>query len=365
MSRRKLDDLRSEIRDVDDTILRLARKRIDLAKKIGLWKLRHGIPVRDFETEREVLALTAERCRKHGLDETLGREITRALIGGAVKIQEELRERRYEGSRRRISIVGGAGKMGRWLAGYLYSRGHRVTTYDTAGAVKGFHHTRSLEGAVKRADIIVLSVPLHAAAKTYRRVVSLEPAGTIVDLFSLKTPVLGEIARALGRGIRVTSIHPLFGPDVYLLSDRILLLCSCGDTEADGKVADLFSGTSLETVAVPVEEHDRAMGIVLGLSHAVNIILTEALTRSGLNSGELRKVATTTYLKQSRTASQVAGENPRLYYDIQHLNRYSPEVFELFRESFEAFRAAATASHPGAFVAMMKRGLSFFEDEEE
>lgn len=362
MSRDDLDKLRGRIRRVDERILKLARERTDLAHKIGEWKLENGIPVRDFETEREVLAITEERCREFGLDPTLGREITRALIGGAVKIQEDLRERRYSGSRQKISIVGGRGKMGRWLSRYLHSRGHRVTIYDKAGGVKGFRNARSLETAVRGADIVVLSVPLHAAAGVYRKVRRLRPAGTVVDLFSLKTPVLDEIRLAMEEGISVTSMHPLFGPDVYLLSDRILLLCPCGDRAADETVSGLFSGTSLERFDVPVEDHDKAMGLVLGLGHAVSIIFTEALARSGMKGSELRRIATTTYRKQVSAAAEVAGENARLYYDIQHLNHCTPDVHELFRKSFEAFRKASLAGNPASFLAMMRRGRAFYEE---
>ncbi len=365
MSRKDLDKLRRKIRRVDDQILKLARERTGLAKQIGEWKLENSIPVRDFETERDVLAIAEERCREFGLDPTVGREITRALIGGAVKIQEELRERKFGGTQKRITIIGGKGKMGEWLSRYLHSRGHQVTIFDKAGGLKGFRRTLSLERGVKGADIIVLSVPLHAAASVYRKVRKLRPKGTVVDQFSLKTPVIDEIRLAIDDGISVSSIHPLFGPDVYLLSDRILLLCSCGHQTADKAISELFSGTSLERVDLPVEEHDKAMGIVLGLSHAVSIIFTEALARSGLSSADLRKLATTTYLKQAGTASEVAMENPRLYYDIQSLNRYTPEVHDLFQKSLDAFRKSSLSRNPTSFLSMMKRGRAFFESEKQ
>ena len=128
-------------------------------------------------------------------------------------------------------------------------------------------------------------------------------------------------------------------------------------------MASLFAGTSLELFDVPVEDHDKAMGIVLGLSHAVSIIFTEALAKSGVRSADLSRVATTTYLKQAGTAAEVARENARLYYDIQHLNRYTPEVHELFRKAFESFRKASLARNPSSFLAMMRRGHAFFEEE--
>ncbi len=360
MSEMELDKLRRRIRRLDGRILELARKRIDLAETIGRWKLAHGVPIRNYEAERDVLELAAERCSDLGLDPTLGRAIARALIGGAVKVQEDLHEQKYDGTKKRISIIGGKGKMGQWVAQYLYSRGHRVTIHDTAGRLRGFHNTSRLDRAVHGAEIIIVAVPLQPAGRIYAEIRAMKPSGTIVDLLSLKSPIMKEIEKALADGLSVTSIHPLFGPDVYLLSDRILLLCRCGSPRADREVADLFEGTSLDTVEMDVAEHDRAMGIVLGLSHAVGFVFTEAMALSGLTKTDLDRVATVTYEKQVRTAEELVGENPRLYYDIQKMNRYSSEVYSLFERALTRFRKASTSRSDRAFLAMIKRGREFF-----
>ena len=73
-------------------------------------------------------------------------------------------------------------------------------------------------------------------------------------------------------------------------------------------------------------------------------------------------MTTTTFLKQEQTAAEVAGENARLYYDIQHLNRYSPDVYKLFEEAFRTFRHASISRNPASFLALMRRGRAFFQD---
>ncbi len=360
MPRKRLDDLRKEIRQLDDQILHLAARRTQLTEKIGRVKLASGLPVRDYQAERETLAFANERSAEHGLDRTTGRSIARALIVGAVREQEEIHEKRFLGSKRGITILGGRGKMGRWLAHYFHSRGHRVTIHDPAGPLSGFRFTGAFERAVDEAEVLLLSIPLHAAAQVYKRIRRRKPSATVVDIFSLKSPVLDEIWAGLDEGLSITSIHPLFGPDVYLLSDRILLLCPCGHKKADREVAALFTGTSLEQVRVPVEKHDEAIGVVLGLAHAVNIIFTEALVRSGLPKKDLRRLASTTFEKQVRTAAEVARENPRLYYDIQHLNEHSPQVFRIFEKTARDFRKAALSNSSRSFVSMMERGRRLY-----
>jgi len=360
MQRNKLEDLRRRIQRLDEEILSLAERRTRLAGEIGRLKLALGFPVRDYETEREVLDAAEAHCRTRGLDPTVGIGIVRALVAGAVKEQEEIHEKRFLGSKQPITILGGRGKMGSWLARYLYSRGHPVTIHDPAGPLPGFRSVQDFDRAVDGAGVLLVSVPLHAAAAIYRRIVKRKPAGVIADVFSLKSPVLESIWAGLDAGLSITSIHPLFGPEVYLLSDRTMLLCPCGHEKADRAAAGLFAGTSLGIVRIPVEEHDRIIGMVLGLSHAVNIVFTEALAKSGFSSKELRRAATTTFEKQVRTAAEVAGENPRLYYDIQHLNEHTPDVFRLFENALAAFRKAAASRSPRSFEKMMERGGKFY-----
>ena len=66
--------------------------------------------------------------------------------------------------------------------------------------------------------------------------------------------------------------------------------------------------------------------------------------------------------KQMKTAREVARENARLYYDIQHMNRHSPEVYELLQSAFAKFRRAAQSDSPRLFVSLMKRSRAFYEE---
>ena len=93
----------------------------------------------------------------------------------------------------------------------------------------------------------------------------------------------------------------------------------------------------------------------------MSIIFTEALARSGFPAKDLHRLATTTFEKQVQTAAEVAAENPRLYYDIQHLNEHSPQIFRLFEKSVRDFRKAALSPTSRSFRTMMERGRKFYK----
>ena len=124
--------------------------------------------------------------------------------------------------------------------------------------------------------------------------------------------------------------------------------------------AALFSDTALSITRLPVEDHDRYMQYVLGLSHLVALLFAATLARGYRSYDELARLASTTFLKEARTAAEVARENPRLYHEIQHLNRHSAELFAEVRAALADLEAAALDADPGRFIACMERGRAFF-----
>jgi chorismate mutase/prephenate dehydrogenase len=61
-----------------------------------------------------------------------------------------------------------------------------------------------------------------------------------------------------------------------------------------------------------LDEHDRLIAHVLGLSHALNIAFFTALRASGEDVPKLAEMSSSTFDAQLEVASQVAEENPQL-----------------------------------------------------
>ncbi|HTK69407.1 MAG TPA: prephenate dehydrogenase dimerization domain-containing protein, partial [Candidatus Eisenbacteria bacterium] len=162
------------------------------------------------------------------------------------------------------------------------------------------------------------------------------------------------------QGRPVTSLHPLYGPDVRTLSGRTLAVCDCGHAGATEEATALFQDTALTITLIPVERHDEIMQYVLGLSHLVSILFFTTLTESGVPFATLEPMASTTFHKQMRAAASVANESPQLYYEIQKLNRHSAELFERVRDSLAQIEQAVRANGSAPFTGIMNRGRAYF-----
>jgi len=250
--------------------------------------------------------------------------------------------------------------MGQWLCRFFHSQGHKVTVYDPRGAPDGFPRAEELSDAVDTAETVVLSTPLQRSGELLQQVLEEKPTGLVFDICSLKSPVESAIRAGIRSGLRVTSIHPMFGPDTALLMGRNILFCECGSTEATAEAREFFEGTTATLTTLPLGAHDALMAYVLGLSHAVNIAWFTVLARSGYGVEELERAASTTFFKQAATSRDVARENAELYFEIQERNLYTPRVLKELASAIEALQAATAPEGKASFLKLMEDGKRYF-----
>ncbi len=331
----RLDRLRRRIRNLDAALLGLMAERMELAREVGQEKRQAGIPLRDFEVEKRVLARAAASADALGLAPELARGVMQQLVEEARRVQEVDHFSTYSGEAESILVVGGAGKMGGWLVRFFETQGHKVLVFDPASRGEGGAVAVTLAAGLAAASMVFVAVPLDRVAATVDEIAALGFSGVLCDVASVKEHLRPALEAARGRGIAVTSIHPMFGAGARTLSDKVICLCDCGVPAATERVAALFRETAVTLVPLSLERHDEIASYVLGLSHFLNLLFARVVARSGLSFAELAAVGSTTFHSQFVTTESVLRENPLLYYEIQRSNRFSERVYR------EVERAAA------------------------
>ncbi len=348
-----LEQHRRDIEALDRRILHLVCERLELARQIGDLKQASGVPLRNFKVEAEVYERFAEASRMLGLDEVLGRDLARFLIGKAVEEQAVHLDTRYQGNALRTLVVGGKGGMGRWIARFLQGQGHRVLIHDPAPDASELEEVPSLFPEAQAADLIVVAVPMSACAAVLEELAAGCAPGVVAEMCSLKDHLDATSDKLRRQGLRLVSFHPLFGPDVRMLSGRTIVFCDGADPSDLEVVRSLFTDTSARLVQMSTREHDRRMGLVLGLTHLANLVFARALGHSSLTAGDLAEVAGVTFTKQLATTREVSGENPGLYYEIQALNQTTPETGRWLRQALDDWLCAIENGDEATFCELM------------
>ncbi len=352
-----VDGIRWKIEELDNEILDLIEKRMKAALFMGSEKVRKGLPVRNERVEEQVIERYVERAESIGISEAAAIEIATIIIRESVDAQGRL----PRPGRPQNMLVIGTGKMGQWFVKFLTGRGHKVDVCDTRPE-KGDRSTVTLKVGVKKADVIIIAVPISSTKTILEDVLAMKPKGIIMDIASIKDSIIPTMRAASQKGSEVCSIHPMFGPEASVY-DRNIVICDCGSIKAMEKAAELFEGTGAILTRMPIEEHDELMSYVLGLSHAVNIAFFRTLQKSGVDFARLDQISSTTFRSQAVTSKRVANENPELYYAIQHLNPHSKHCLDLFLEAVGDIEASALDENGKKFVEIMKEGKEYFGED--
>ncbi len=357
-----LDELRSELTDLDERLLTLVARRQALSQQVAAVKRATGRATRDFAREREVILRGRTAALKLGVSADLAESLLRQLIQSSLTTQEQARvAAQAQGSGKRALVIGGRGKMGGWFVEFLASQGFRVAIADPSGGLPGFDWLEDWRGDALDFDLIVLATPLGATAGLLHSLAQRAPRGLIFDLGSLKTPLRAGLDALVKAGCRVTSLHPMFGPDTELLSGRHVIFVDLGNAQALAEAQALFAPTMAERVVMGLDEHDRLIAYVLGLSHALNIAFFSALADSGEAAPRLARLSSTTFDSQLEVASRVAAESPDLYFEIQSLNEYGAESLQALQQAVARLVDVVQARDAGGFTELMNRGRAYLE----
>jgi chorismate mutase / prephenate dehydrogenase len=359
-----LDDLRRRLNDIDRQLISLVAERKAVSSEVARVKRATGHPTRDYEREREVILGVRGIASELGVSPALAEELLRLLIRSSLTTQEQASvAARGAGTGRRALVIGGGGKMGGWFVGFLTSQGFTVEVADPGGSAAGVPCVEDWHEADLNAyDYIILATPLGATDAILRDLALRRPTGVIFDVGSLKSPLRSGLLALKSHGCRVTSLHPMFGPDTELLSGRHVVFVDLGHAEALASARELFAPTMVEQVVMSLDDHDRLIAYVLGLSHALNIAFFTALAESGEAAPKLARMSSTTFDSQLDVATRVAQESPDLYYEIQSLNDYGAESLEALTKAVERIRTAVLSQDHAAFAALMRRGRDYLED---
>jgi chorismate mutase/prephenate dehydrogenase len=343
-----LDTLRERIDALDAEIVARVAQRVTLAREVGRLKRGRGLATVDFARERAVLERARAAATEHGLEPRVAEELVARLIEAAVTAQDEDSLRHAAvGAGRAAVVVGGAGRMGRWMQRFLAAQGFTTGALDPAADRDDDAWAR---GALGTVDLVVCATPPVATARLYDEWRAAPPRGVIVDIASIKSPLVDPI-RALQRaGGRVASIHPMFGPGVVLLRDADVVICDTGDAEATAAVARLFRPTTAHLVHVPLAEHDRIMADLLSLAHATAIAFALALPDAE------HPVRSITFQRLEALAGAVVRESTDVYYEIQTGNPHSLHALERLRAAVDRIVAAVRERDANGFRTLFEDG---------
>lgn len=346
--------LRGRLDEIDARIMELVAERQSTVARIGERKHRDGRALRDYVREREVIERGKRHAEALGMSGHIARDIMERLIHHSLSNQEQRRLVKSEhGAGRCALVIGGQGRMGDWMARYLDAVGYKVEVADPVASESLFPKIANWQDSPLDHDLIVVAAPLRASNRILLDLAQRRPSCLVFDIGSLKSPLRPGLEAMHAAGCKITSVHPMFGPETMMLSGCHILLVEAGNRAAVKEARELFSHTAAECVELGIEDHDELMSWVLGLSHLVNIAFAGALGRSHKQVPLLKSISSSTFNAQLKVAAQVVSENPYLYYEIQEGTQRNTTAIDAFCTVLNELVRSIRESDEQGFVGIM------------
>lgn len=231
--------------------------------------------------------------------------------------------------KKRITILGAGGKMGKWFSNYFLEKGYDVIVYDSEADIKGksFIKATSLVGAVLNTDYVMLCTPTRRTPEIIRLIAKEMKRGSyIIEISSQKTKTATSLAKIPSK-VNPICIHPMFGPGAKKMENQNIISVPIKDAKKELAVAkSLFPGANF--VTIDVIEHDKKIAVILGLTHLINLVFANVISKDDKIS-LTEKMSGTTFKAQKILAESILTESPDLIETIVS----NPEI----RKSAEEF----------------------------
>ncbi len=214
-----------------------------------------------------------------------------------------------------ITIIGAGGQMGQWFSKYFASKDFQVTGYDEENPIKGkdIIQASSLVGGILKAEYVMLCTPTRRTPEIIRLIAKEMKKDTfLIDISSQKGKVVASLAKMPAK-INPICIHPMFGPGIKNIKGQNIISVPVRDAKKETVAKTLFEGANF--VTIDAVEHDKKIAVILGLTHLVNLVFANIISKDEKMT-LTEKMSGTTFRVQKILAESIMAETPELIETI-------------------------------------------------
>lgn len=277
---------------------------------------------------------------------------------------------------RKITIIGGSGSMGQVFGRYFKSHGFKVTLNaqnknklkDVAENL-GVNYEIDLKRSVQDADIVIVSIPIHATGDIIKKIAPLMKRNALIlDITSLKhstCSILNDLHKKYP--INCLSIHPMFGPGIQNMKNYIIIVLKIGGTEQYDELInqflDLFRSDGFIITETTPDIHDSKIALTLGVPHMFNILFLNLLKRMNESLSELTRYTGTTFLLQKVFAESIIQREMEMFGEIQIDNDKFHTVLDKFEDLIKEYKIIIKNKDIKGFKKLFNDGLEYSKED--
>jgi prephenate dehydrogenase len=236
-----------------------------------------------------------------------------------------------------VLIIGGKGDFGSFYAKLFKKNGFNVFIKDyDENETKKFCEEKGFnffEEDYSIIDTIIFSVPNKIAPIVIQQTIpKVKNKTLLIDFCSVKSFVVPEFEKIKNNDLELVSIHPMHGPRLSSISGMPVIIIPISIGKKFEIIKEFFLKEKANIIFSTVQEHDKILSIVQGLTHFSQIVSAEIIKESEIDIKKLKEFSSPNFELFINLISRVVLQNPELYSQIQTENPYNNNMRKKFLE---------------------------------
>ncbi len=349
---KRLQPIREQIDKVDQQLLELLSQRLALVEQVSEIKSCHNLPICDPQREQEIIAKHKKNARAKGISETFIEDILRRCMQESYNLEH--RKKSSNNRNKKITIVGGAGKLGSIFANTLKNKGFDVAILDK----NDWNNAKSL---IDGSDVVMVSVPISQTLETIKK---LKPYLTenmiLCDLTSTKAKPIEKMLE-IHKGA-VVGFHPMFGSDIENFVRQVIIVCNGRNEKQYRWLIDEFEKWGAKLQHCLAKEHDHAMSFIQALRHFSTFVFGKNLAKQNINIEKILALSSPIYRLELAMTARLFAQDASLYADIIASNPQNIENIKEMNNLFSESLAIIEQNNNEQFMQEFDEIKNFFGD---
>ncbi|MCE9677979.1 bifunctional chorismate mutase/prephenate dehydrogenase [Shewanella sp. AS1] len=350
----ELEKLRGHIDNLDQQLLHLLRRRLDLVGQVGAVKHAAGVPIYAPEREASMLAKRREEAAKMNVSPQLIEDILRRLMRESYLNEKDVGFKQVKTDLGPIVIVGGKGKLGGLFKQMFSLSGYQVKTLDK-------DDWQQAETIFDGAGMVIVTVPISITCELIAaKLTQLPDTCILADLTSIKAgPLAAMLAAHKGP---VVGLHPMFGPDVGSLAKQVVVVCHGRESVQYQWLLEQIKIWGARIVEADAVQHDKAMQLVQAMRHFSSFVYGLNLYREAADIDSLLQFSSPIYRLELAMVGRLFAQSPELYADIIYAQRESLTAIGDYLDNYAQAVELLKSGNRQGFIDQFKEVANWFGD---
>tara|TARA_Y100000591_G_scaffold291827_1_gene278588 strand:- start:12 stop:848 length:837 start_codon:yes stop_codon:yes gene_type:complete len=221
-----------------------------------------------------------------------------------------------------IGIIGGSGKIGSTFRRAFDNLNLEVIVSDES--------SKDQENLlIEKSDWIILCVPIDQTLDVINNIKSKIRSDQVFSDFTSVKSIIKDVKF----DFEFVSCHPLFGP-LNTIDGQNIITIPVSEGSYYKEIKEIFKKIGLNITEMnSIEEHDKYMSLIQGMTHFSHVCFTTAMKKLDLDFDKVMEICSPIYQSNISFSSRITGGDENLYTNIIMDNPANKKVLELYLET--------------------------------